>query len=236
MNLNGWEITEEWAEQCDKWERQEISTEEFYNYSKRQGMTNATFYNTITEYKSAKKNTRVFTIREVAELLGLSKPTVQKAFMDIEPVQIENNGRRLYAYIDGLRVIERLDPSFDLLKITKFRKPQDEDTAKETDKTAESTEKLLKDQIGTLQFMIDTLQSQLKAKDEQIEFLNKTVTGLSDRLQDALELAGRQQYLIAAKTEGVKEETVIDHSTKEPKQESKKQETRKRSIFGFLRR
>ena len=242
MNVNGLQIKAGWMEQYERWENKEISSEEFFEYSKEHGITPASHYNMMTEYRVAKNDKRVFTVRGLAELLGVSKPTIGKVILDmnLEPVQIENNGRRLYAYMDGLRVIDQVAPDFDMQKLSQHRKEPESNSEKDSAKLAESIINQQNERINTLQEMIEMLRSQVQAKDSQIEFLNNTVTSLSERLRDSLELAGRQQYLIAKmdKTGSVNDEPIMEQPAAEPKPkpEPKKPETRKRSLFGFLRR
>lgn len=194
---------------------------------------------------------RTFSVKDIADLAGVSKPTAHKVIIDmnIKPVQTENNGRRLYAYADGLKVIGQLKPDFQLSEICgKTEKPQNE-TANFPENALEITAKLQNEQINALQSTIDILRnqlqelnSQLKEKDKQIEAANNTVIALSERLRDALQVTKGQQYLAAAdkidKAESVKEETVIEQpaAEPEPEPEPKKPGTRKRSLFGFWRK
>ena len=73
-----------------------------------------------------------FTVKQIAELLSVSKPTVQKAIKElaIEPERAQNNNRRYYSYADTVAIIKAVNPSYDFSLLSEFgAKPQSE-TAK----------------------------------------------------------------------------------------------------------
>ena len=63
-----------------------------------------------------------FTVKEIADLLEVSKPTVQKAITEasIDPVRIEKNKYRMYSYADTVAIIKAVKSDFDFSVIAKF--------------------------------------------------------------------------------------------------------------------
>ena len=62
-----------------------------------------------------------YTVKDIAELLQVSKPTIQKAINDlqIEPDRIEKNKYRLYSEADAAAIIHCVRPDFDLSVLRK---------------------------------------------------------------------------------------------------------------------
>lgn len=154
-----------------------------------------------------------FTTKQLAELLGVSKPTVQKAINElaIQPERKDNNNRGYYSYADTVAIIKAVKPSFDFALLAKFgEKPQSE-TAKlqnEPPKAAklqnlaqnsdEQTAKPPNEELELLRSMLSVIQEQLKEKDKQLEVKDKQIQDLSDRLAEAMQLTRGQQYIAAA--------------------------------------
>ena len=145
-----------------------------------------------------------FTAKQIAELLDVSKPTVQKAInkAEIKPVEIKKNKFRFYSYDDTVRIIEKIKPSFDMetLEIVSD-KPQNEtakpqiSTEKPQNETAKPQNETAKPQnaeeLELLRRTVAIIEKQLEEKDKQIK-------ELSDRLAEALQLTKGQQYITAA--------------------------------------
>lgn len=154
-----------------------------------------------------------FTTKQLAELLSVSKPTVQKAINElaIQPERKDNNNRGYYSYADTVAIIKAVKPSFDFALLSEFgEKPQNE-TAKppnEPQKTAkpqnlaqnseEQTAKPPNEELELLRSMLTVIQEQLKEKDKQLEVKDKQIQDLSDRLAEAMQLTRGQQYIAAA--------------------------------------
>ena len=84
-----------------------------------------------------------YTVKEIAELLEVSKPTVQKVVNDLslEPVRIEKNKYRFYSYADTVGIIKVIKSDFDFSKLQSVFEKSPNETAKPQD----STEKQLTD-------------------------------------------------------------------------------------------
>ena len=155
-----------------------------------------------------------FTVKQIAELLSVSKPTVQKAIKElaIEPERAQNNNRRYYSYADTVAIIKAVNPSYDFSLLSEFgAKPQSEtakppktenQTAKPQTEPPNQEEKTAKppssEEIDLLKSMLGVIQEQLKEKDKQLAVKDKQIQDLSDRLAEALQLTKGQQYIAAA--------------------------------------
>ena len=162
-----------------------------------------------------------YTVKEIAELLEVSKPTVQKVVNDLslEPVRIEKNKYRFYNYADTVAIIRVIKPDFEFEKLQNvFEKLQNE-TAKQPNETEKSQNETAKQPIDTEKPQIDTekqpntakseelelmksmlslIKEQLKEKDNQLAIKDKQIQDLNDRLAEAMELTRGQQYITAA--------------------------------------
>lgn len=154
-----------------------------------------------------------FTTKQIAELLSVSKPTVQKAINElaIQPERKDNNNRGYYSYADTVAIIKAVKPSFDFSLLSEFGEKSQNGTAKpqnETTNTAkpqnlaqnpeEQTEKPPNEQLEFMRSMLSVIQEQLKEKDKQLEIKDKQIQDLSDRLAEAMQLTRGQQYITAA--------------------------------------
>lgn len=152
-----------------------------------------------------------FTVKQIAELLSVSKPTVQKAIkkLAIEPERAQNNNRRYYSYADTVAIIKAVNPSYDFSLLSEFgAKPQTEppktenQTAKPQTEPPNQDEKTAKPPSGAevelLKSMLGVIQEQLKEKDKQLAIKDKQIQDLSDRLAEAMQLTRGQQYIAAA--------------------------------------
>lgn len=178
---------------------------------------------------------REFTVKDLAEILGVSKPTIQRA---INAAAIEANREdkqtRYYDEAAAAAISAKVKPDFDFSacvgepqqtetptqnddlsrnKADQIRhKPngEAEQTATEPQQTETPT------QDGSMEFMhamLSTIQEQLAAKDRQIAayeaqiaMKDKQIEDYSARLAEAMELTKGQQYIAAAdKTAGLLE-------------------------------
>lgn len=159
-----------------------------------------------------------FTVKQIAELLGVSKPTVQKVIkeLSIKPERAQNNNRRYYSYADTVAIIKAVNPNYDFSLLSEFgAKPQSETAKPQTEppKTENQTakpqteppnqdEKTAKppnsEEIDLLKSMLGVIQEQLKEKDKQLAIKDKQIQDLSDRLAEAMQLTRGQQYIAAA--------------------------------------
>lgn len=157
-----------------------------------------------------------YTTKQIAELLQVSKPTVQKVINDlsVEPIRKENNNRAYYGHDAAAAIIKQIRPNFDLtvLEGTQSTPPNEpQNTAKPPNepqsappKTAKSedeppnTAKPPNEELALLRSMLSVIQEQLQEKDKQLSIKDKQIQDLSDRLAEAMQLTKGQQYIAAA--------------------------------------
>ena len=175
-----------------------------------------------------------FTVKEIADILKVSKTTVQKAIKaaNISYDYIERN--RQYYSMEKTRQIVlsiRADFDFSLLE-SQLANSQTEtensqtDTANQVDNSPTQTEKTKtetansqtdsKEELAALHRLIDLVQQQLAEKDKQLAVKDKQIQDLSDRLAEAMQLTHGQQYIAAAdrvmqlkESQQPEEETII---------------------------
>lgn len=156
-----------------------------------------------------------YTVKEIADLLGVSKPTVQKVFNEnfIEPDKIEKNKFRYYSYDKTVLVIEKLKPDFDFSILPKNTEKPLESTEKPQTNPQEFAERIEKPQSEeALERMLSIIEKQLEEKDKLIAQKNREIELLEERaereradLQDKLakaysqisEMAQKAQYITA---------------------------------------
>lgn len=155
-----------------------------------------------------------YTVKEIAELLEVSKPTVQKVVNDLslEPVRIEKNKYRFYNYADTVAIIRVIKPDFEFEKLQNVSEKLQSETAKQPNETEKSQIETAKPQIDTekqpntakseelelMKSMLSLIKEQLKEKDNQLAIKDKQIQDLNDRLAEAMELTRGQQYITAA--------------------------------------
>ena len=164
-----------------------------------------------------------FTVKDLAELLGVSKPTIQRA---INAAAIEANredGQTRYYNFDAAAVITaKVKPGFDFSAcVGDADLPENDAEHTETPPQEAGTNRNIcgndaehtetppqedgKENIDFMRAMLATIQEQLAAKDKQIaayeaqiEFQNKQIKDYSERLKEAMMLTKGQQYISAA--------------------------------------
>lgn len=165
-----------------------------------------------------------FTIKQISEYLEVSKPTAQKIAdrLQVKPIRIDNTNCRFYNLEDTERIIADRKPDFDFAVLRKDQnetaKPQNEaqsfaqsteklqnETANPEDNIEEKSEETEKPQnsnsVNELELLRQTvaiIEKQLEEKDKQLQVKDKQIQDLSDRLAEAMQLTGRQQYITAA--------------------------------------
>lgn len=159
-----------------------------------------------------------YTVKDIAELLQVSKPTIQKAINDlqIEPDRIEKNKYRLYSAADAAAIIHSVRPDFDLSVLRKGteklendrQEPQNEpqtppsDTEKPQTQTAKPQEdsqaELYKSVFAALQEQLAIKDRQIAAYEAQIAAKDKQIEDYSQRLKEAMQLTHGQQLITAA--------------------------------------
>lgn len=163
-------------------------------------------------------NEKVYTVKQIAELLSVSKPTVQKVINNegIKGNNKDGRGGKTYDITDAKRIIKVLKPECSLdeliANLQKLQnkiangtaKPQSETQTIENG-TANGTAKPQTDELELMRTMVKTLQEQLDIKDkqiatfaEQLSIKDKQINDYSIRLAEAMELNRGQQYIAAA--------------------------------------
>lgn len=181
---------------------------------------------------------REYTVKDLAELLGVSKPTIQRAInaAAIEASR-EDKQTRYYNLDAAAAITAKVRPDFDLLAVGSCSEtpphdaaqaetpPQNAATrAEKTGNDAAQTETEPKQaetppqatELELMRIMLSTIQEQLAAKDRQIAayetqiaLQNEQIKDYSERLREAMELTKGQQYIAAAdKTAGLLEATM----------------------------
>ena len=163
---------------------------------------------------------KLYTVKEIAELLNVSKPTIQRYINTaaIEPDK-EENQCRYYSYDKAVEIIKAVNAEFDISRIaTDHEAPQNDapqtatppqnaqNTATEPQNDAPQTATPPQNaEIDILKSVIATIQEQLVIKDKQIANMDRQIaayedqiTDYSKRLKEALELTKGQQYIAAA--------------------------------------
>ena len=153
---------------------------------------------------------KLYTVKEIAELLNVSKPTIQRYINTaaIEPDK-EENQCRYYSYDKAVEIIKAVNAEFDISRIAADHEAPQNDapqTATEPQNDAPQTATPPQNaEIDILKSVIATIQEQLVIKDKQIANMDRQIaayedqiTDYSKRLKEALELTKGQQYIAAA--------------------------------------
>lgn len=154
---------------------------------------------------------KLFTVKEIAELLGVSKPTVQRAINTaaIEADTEDNKHTRSYCYDKTVSIIKSIDANFDLSVLAKQtdtppkigETPQQipPNEAKQTDTPPQTSElELVKSMLATIQEQLAIKDKQIAAFEEQLAIKDKQIEDYSARLAEAMQLTKGQQYIAAA--------------------------------------
>ena len=137
-----------------------------------------------------------YTTKEIAAILGVSKPTVQKTIntLEVKPTRKDNTKRAFYSYADTVVIIQKLRPNF-----TEFEKlAVGEKLQNFAENTANQSTKLPNEELELLRETIGMIKEQLEEKKQIIEAQQRTIDALSDRLEEAMQLTKGQQYIAAA--------------------------------------
>lgn len=170
---------------------------------------------------------REFTVKDLAEILGVSKPTIQRAInaAAIEAIR-EDKQTRYYDEAAAAAISAKVKPDFDFSACV--GEPQQTETPTQNDDLSRNNAAQIRHesngeaeqtatepqqtetptQDGSMEFMramLTTIQEQLAAKDKQIAayeaqiaMKDKQIEDYSARLAEAMELTRGQQYIAAA--------------------------------------
>lgn len=154
---------------------------------------------------------KLYTVKEIADLLQVSKPTVQRAInaAGIEADKEDNKHSRFYSVEKARQIILSINADFDVASLAKQTDTSETfgETPQQTPQN-DATQSETPPQTGDLELvkaMLTTLQGQLAAKDKQIAALeeqlvvkDRQINDYSARLAEAMELTKGQQYISAA--------------------------------------
>ena len=182
-----------------------------------------------------------YTMKQIAEWLGVSKPTAQKIAkkLDIKPCYIDDITQcRFYTLEDTEKIISQRQPNFDFSALRPLQndtantenKPQSfaetpqndsanfaesaANTAKEPQNFAETPQKdNSNSELELLRHTLEIIEKQLEEKDKQLSIKDKQIEDLSNRLAEAMQLTKGQQYIAAAD----KTTELLEVDTKEKK-------------------
>ena len=170
---------------------------------------------------------REFTVKDLAKILGVSKPTIQRAINAAAIEASREDTQTRYYDIDAAALISaKVKPDFDFLACVgvpeqlSFDAPHTDTEPKQTAETqffgenepphtdTEPKQTATPTQSESIEFMramLTTIQEQLASKDRQIAayeaqiaMQNEQIKDYSERLKEALNLTRGQQYIAAA--------------------------------------
>lgn len=165
-----------------------------------------------------------YTVKELAELLDVSKPTVQKVINDnaIQEDKIVKNKYRYYSGQKVLFIIKNIKPDFDFSVLSQnTKKPQEitENNEEPVEKSPQSTANVLQTPPNTQNFeslnrMLDVIEQQLKQKDEELAQKNKEIQYLREQNErerkDLLDKLDKAYAKIAEMGQGAQYITAAD--------------------------
>ena len=139
-----------------------------------------------------------YSIKDIADVLWVSKTTVRKAIQR-EKIEFDcsKNNKQRYSEEKARQIIKAIKPDYEFANSeieTENQEPKEEENC-ENSKTetanSQSAEMLV------LKQAIDLLGKQLEEKDKQLKQKDKQIDDLNDRLREAMELTHAQQYISA---------------------------------------
>ena len=143
---------------------------------------------------------REFTVKDLAEILGVSKPTIQRAInaAAIEAIR-EDKQTRYYDEAAAAAISAKVKPDFDFSACV--GEPQQTETP-----TQDGSMEFMRAMLSTIQEQLAAKDRQIAAYEAQIAMKDKQIEDYSARLAEAMELTKGQQYIAAAdKTAGLLE-------------------------------
>ena len=165
-----------------------------------------------------------YTVKELAELLDVSKPTVQKVINDnaIQEDKIVKNKYRYYSGQKVLFIIKNIKPDFDFSVLSQnTEKPQEitENNEEPVEKSPQNTTNVPQTPPNTQNFeslnrMLDVIEQQLKQKDEELAQKNKEIQYLREQNErerkDLLDKLDKAYAKIAEMGQGAQYITAAD--------------------------
>lgn len=170
---------------------------------------------------------KYYTIKEISNIIGVSKTTIQKT---IKENQIEydyiNKNKQCYSISKTISIIKSIRPNFNVSELEEqieISQTETENSQTKTENQTKNFQKLTENsqteteisqtktensqserEIEALNRLIDIINKQLDEKDKQLAIKDKQIEDLSNRLAEALELTKGQQYIaVADKAQGM---------------------------------
>ena len=142
---------------------------------------------------------KLYTVKEIADLLSVSKPTIQRYINTaaIEPDK-EENQCRYYNFDKAIKIIKAVNAEFDISRIAADHEAPQNDAPQAATPPQNAEIDILKSVIATIQEQLVIKDKQIANMDRQIAAYEDQITDYSKRLKEALELTKGQQYIAAA--------------------------------------
>ena len=142
---------------------------------------------------------KLYTVKGMAELLNVSKPTIQRYINTaaIEPDK-EENQCRYYSHDKAVEIIKAVNAEFDISRIAADHEAPQNDAPQTVTPPQNAEIEILKSVIATIQEQLVIKDKQIANMDRQIAAYEDQITDYSKRLKEALELTKGQQYIAAA--------------------------------------
>ena len=142
---------------------------------------------------------KLYTVKGIAELLNVSKPTIQRYINTaaIEPDK-EENQCRYYNFDKAVKIIKAVNAEFDISRIAADHEAPQNDAPQAATPPQNAEIDILKSVIATIQEQLVIKDKQIANMDRQIAAYEDQITDYSKRLKEALELTKGQQYIAAA--------------------------------------
>lgn len=142
---------------------------------------------------------KLYTVKEIADLLNVSKPTIQRYINTaaIEPDK-EENQCRYYNFDKAVKIIKAVNAEFDISRIAADHEAPPNDAPQTATPPQNAEIEILKSVIATIQEQLVIKDKQIANMDRQIAAYEDQITDYSKRLKEALELTKGQQYIAAA--------------------------------------
>lgn len=190
---------------------------------------------------------KLYTVKEIADLLSVSKPTIQRYIniAAIEPDK-EENQCRYYNFDKAVKIIKAVNAEFDISRIAADHEAPQNDAPQTATPPQNAEIDILKSVIATIQEQLVIKDKQIANMDRQIAAYEDQITDYSKRLKEALELTKGQQYIAAAdKTaqimdkESAGKENIVatnrtDHEIDQPEQPKQEVKKKKKNFFARL--
>ena len=143
---------------------------------------------------------KFYTVKEIADILGVSKTTVQKAIKAaaIEFDKVEKN-RQYYSFEKTKQIIVKVNKDFDLGTLQVGLEVENSPT-----KTENQTEnsQILTENSPTIEKALEILEKQLDEKDSTIKDLQEKLAAaysqITEQSKTIADLAKKAQYITAA--------------------------------------